>query len=183
MAFWILTNNFHLMSDLRGFWSMFHVSRYCLIKYVYVEFLSSHALTYISVPIFTIRLYLTQQCHLWSKAINALVWIWIFHKNATLPLEHLLHRLLTSVYVPSVWNATLSHFKAFHANAPPMIFFEVEQKCVGVDPADPARPRNYHVLPRRCRICHELATYYPKSLKWLYVAHTRRLYAKVWPRH
>ena len=38
------------------------------------------------------------------------------------------------------------------------------------------RPRNYHVLPRRCRICHELATYmyHPKSLKWLYVAHTRR---------
>ena len=45
------------------------------------------------------------------------------------------------------------------------------------------RPRNYHVLPRRCRIWHELATYHPKSLKWLYVAHTRRLYAKVWPRH
>ena len=34
-----------------------------------------------------------------------------------------------------------------------------------------------------CRICHELATYHPKSLKWLYVAHTRQLYAKVWPRH
>ena len=45
------------------------------------------------------------------------------------------------------------------------------------------RPRNYHVLPRRCRICHELATYHPKSLKLLYVAHTRQLYAKVWPRH
>ena len=40
-------------------------------------------------------------------------------------------------------------------------------------------PRNYHVLPRRCRIWHELATYHPKSLKWLYVAHTRWLYAKV----
>ena len=45
------------------------------------------------------------------------------------------------------------------------------------------RPRNYHVLLRRFRICHELATYHPKSLKWLYVAHTRRLYAKVWPQH
>ena len=48
---------------------------------------------------------------------------------------------------------------------------------------DPVRARNYHVLPHRCRICHELASYHPKSLKWLYVAHTRRLYAKVWPRH
>ena len=27
------------------------------------------------------------------------------------------------------------------------------------------------------------ATYHPKCLKWLYVAHTRRLYAKVWPQH
>ena len=43
------------------------------------------------------------------------------------------------------------------------------------------RPRNYHVLPRRCRICHELTTYHPKSLKLLYVAHTRQLYAMVWP--
>ena len=42
----------------------------------------------------------------------------------------------------------------------------------------PHRPPWLRHCWRRCRICHELATYHPKSLKWLYVAHTRRLNTK-----